>query len=107
MSRREQIESMLAADPQDQFLRYALAMEFDKESRHEESLALLAGLQADPVPHVPAYFMAAQQLVRLDRLAEARTLLRSGISLADQVGNTHAAGEMREFLTSLGNLGEA
>ena len=30
-------------------------------------------------PYVPAFFMAAQQLARLDRIAEARTVLRDGI----------------------------
>ena len=50
--------------------------------------------------------MAAQQLARLDRIAEARTALRDGIEQARAAGNAHAAGEMSEFLASLGALGE-
>ena len=50
--------------------------------------------------------MAAQQLARLDRVAEARAALRDGIEQARAAGNAHAAGEMSEFLASLGALGE-
>jgi hypothetical protein len=50
--------------------------------------------------------MAAQQLVRLARVEEARTYLRSGIEAARAEGNAHAASEMSEFLASLGDAGE-
>jgi hypothetical protein len=50
--------------------------------------------------------MAAQQLVRLERIAEARTYLRDGIEEARRQNNSHAAGEMSEFLMSLGTMGE-
>jgi predicted Zn-dependent protease len=106
MSRREKIEAMLTADPGDQFLRYSLAMELDKEGQHDRSLSEFAGLMTDESPYVPAFFMAAQELTRLDRIVEARTALREGIELARATGNAHAAGEMSEFLTTLGSLGE-
>jgi hypothetical protein len=105
-TRREKIEAMLADDRQDQFLRYSLAMELDKEGEHDKSLAFFDGLTRDAAAYVPAFFMAAQQLVRLGRVAEARTYLRDGIEQARQQGNAHAAGEMSEFLASLGSLGE-
>lgn len=97
---------MLAEEPLDQFLRYSLAMELDKEGQHAQSLDYFHGLTRDAEPYVPAYFMAAQQLARLNRAAEARTYLREGIEQARQQGNAHAAGEMSEFLASLGSLGE-
>ena len=103
MSRREQLEAFLVDDPTDQFLRYGLAFELETEGDNERSLELLAGLQREL--YIPAFFMAGQQLTRLERIAEARTALRDGIAAADRVGDTHAAGEMREFLTNLGQLG--
>jgi hypothetical protein len=105
-SRRSKIEAMLAADPTDQFLRYSLAMELDKEGDNDRSLARLAELQRDAAPYVPAFFMAAQQLAKLDRVADARETLRRGIDEARVQGNAHAAGEMSEFLASLGSAGE-
>jgi tetratricopeptide (TPR) repeat protein len=105
MSRRAKIEAMLADDPNDVFLRYSLALELEKEGDHAASLARLAELQTESPPYVPAFFMAAQQLVRLDRVDEARRVLRDGIEQARLQGNAHAAGEMAELLASLGDSG--
>lgn len=103
MSRREKIEAMLADDPADTFLRYSLAMELDKEGDHDASLARFAELTRDEPPYVPAFFMAGQQLARLGRTSEARAVLRDGIEAARRQGDVHAAGEMGEFLASLGS----
>ncbi|HWA97433.1 MAG TPA: hypothetical protein VG713_03030 [Pirellulales bacterium] len=105
-SRRERIEAMLAEEPQDVFLRYSLALEFDKEGEHERSLNQLRALTRDRPPYVPAFFMSGQQLVRLGRIDEARSILRDGIEAARTQGDAHAAGEMSELLASLGALGE-
>jgi len=106
-TRREKLEAMLAADPGDSFLRYGLSQELDKEGEHDRSLELLRGLTDDSPPYVPAFFMAGQQLARLGRTNDARSILRDGIEAARRLGNAHAAGEMAEFLTSLGASGEA
>jgi hypothetical protein len=94
---------MLADDPRDSFLRYSLAMEWEKEGNHERSLELLFELTRDTPPNVPAFFRAGQQLAALDRIEESRAALRDGIEAARQQGDSHAAGEMSEFLASLGS----
>lgn len=105
-SRRAKIEALLALEPGDQFLRYGLAVELEKEGDHERSLALLAELGRDAAAYVPAFFLAGRQLARLGRIDEARAALRDGIEHARAAGDAHAAGEMSEFLASLGALGE-
>lgn len=106
MSRREKIETMLADDPTDTFLRYSLAMEFRSEGDHAKSIALMTELTQDTPPHVQAFFMAAQQMAELGDVEDARTMLRNGIDQARDQGNAHAAAEMSELLSSLGELGE-
>ena len=101
MSRREQLESMLADSPKDTFLRYALAMELNSEEDHEKSLKIHESLMHDVPPYVPSFFMSGQQLAKLDRIEEACQVLRDGILQAREQGDTHAAGEMNEFLASL------
>jgi hypothetical protein len=100
-SRREKVEAMLAKDPQDQFLRYTLAMECDKEGDFERSLKLFQGLMLDDPPHVPSFLMAGQSLNSQGRIEEAQAVLRSGIEAARGQGNSHAAAEMSELLASL------
>ena len=105
-TRRQKIEAMLVDDPRDIFLRYSLAMELEKDSEHEASLVQFRELMQEQPPYVPAFFRAGQQLTRLNRIEEARAVLRDGIENARAQGDSHAAGELSEFLASLGALGE-
>jgi len=105
-SRREKIEAMLAEEPGDTFLRYSLAMELDKEGDHTASLAQLQELYTLDPPYIPAFFMAGQQLAKLNRLDESCSALRDGIEQARAQGDRHAAGEMSEFLATLDPTGE-
>jgi len=105
-SRREKIEAMLKEEPKDQFLRYSLACEYDNEDRTDESLALFQDLIADQPPHVHSFLRGAQLLVKLDRIEDARAMLREGIEAAREQNELHAAGEMGELLASLGATGK-
>lgn len=105
-TRRQQIETMLQAEPQDTFLRYSLAMELQKDGEHEASLAQFRELMADRPPHVPAFFMAARLLLQLQRIDEARAALREGIEYARAQGDHHAASEMSELLIAMGDWEE-
>ena len=102
-TRIDKIQAMLLEDPRDSFLRYTLAMEYRKQDENEKSLKLLAELASEDEPkYVAAFFMAAQQLVELDRLDEARMFLRDGIDEARRQDNQHAAAEMSELLSEIG-----
>lgn len=102
-SRIDKIQAMLQDDPRDTFLRYTLAMEYRKLDENEKSLELLTELANHEEPrYVAAFFMAAQQLVELDRIEEARTFLRDGIDEARRQNNQHAAAEMSELLAEIG-----
>ena len=102
-TRREKIEAMLADEPGDVFLRYSLALEWEKEGDYEKCVEQLRELTESDPPYVPAYFMAAQNLAKRNLVSDARTYLRDGIEEARRQGDSHAAGEMSEFLASLGS----
>jgi predicted Zn-dependent protease len=101
-TRRQQIEEMLAEDPDDPFLWYGLAMEQVNAGEHEAALKTFAELRRRQPDYVPAYLQAGQLLARLDREDEARETFRAGIAAARQKGDRHAADEMEGFLDSLG-----
>lgn len=107
MNRREKIEAMLKEEPDDVFLRYSLALEMESAGEWESSLEILEALARGTPPYVPAFHMAARQLILQERIDEARRALREGIEEARSQGNAHAAGEMGELLMSLGAAGEA
>ena len=100
-SRREMLEEMLASDPKDTFLRYALAMELAREGKPAEAVTALRKLIADQSHYVPAYFQAAQILVREGENEPAADLLRQGITAAREQSNLHAAEEMAGLLAQI------
>ena len=105
MSRRAKIEAMLLDEPDDLFLRYALALEHKSEGNIAQAVELMKALTRQSPPHVPAYFMAAQYQAEEGEVEAARELLRDGIEEARKQNDHHAAGEMSEFLQMLGDAG--
>lgn len=100
-SRKQQIEELLAEDPNDPFLRYGLAMEYAGAGQDEEAVRCFQELLQVAPDYVPAYMQAGRTLVRLHREDEARAMFRAGIAVARQKGDEHAAGEMEGFLENL------
>lgn len=101
-TRKEQIQEMLADEPNDSFLRYGLAMEHLSEGDHEGAVGCFRDLIAIDADYVPAYLQGGQALIRLGRPDEARVMLQQGMAAAQKQGNEHAYGEMMGFLESLG-----
>lgn len=101
--RMEQLEALLADDPDDAFLRYGLALEHASAGDDAECVAILSDLirRTAAKPYVPAFLMCGQTLARLDRTEEACAVLRDGIAAAARTGDTHAQGEMQGLLSSL------
>lgn len=100
-TRKQQIEEMLADDPNDPFLRYGLAMEYVSQGDDAEAVRRFHELLAVDATYVVAYLQAGQALVRLNRVAEARAVWGRGIDAARQKGDQHAADEMAGFLAEL------
>jgi tetratricopeptide (TPR) repeat protein len=100
-SRKQQLQDMLADDPNDPFLRYGLAMECISEGDDDQAVKCFRELFAVAPDYVPAYLQAGQTLTRLDRVSEAQEMFRTGITIANKVGDAHAAGEMQGFLEGL------
>ena len=101
MSRLEKIRTMLEESPADVLLNYTYAMELAKGDDIDATRqAFQQTLALDP-NYVPAHFQLGQALSRADLIAEAQTVLRSGIEIARRQGDAHALGEMTEFLENL------
>ena len=100
-SRKQQIEEMLAEDPDDPFLRYGLAMEHISTGDDLSAVNCLQDLVAVAPDYVPAYQQLGQTLLRQGRTAEARQAWRQGVEAAQKTGNLHARDEMQGFLDSL------
>jgi thioredoxin-like negative regulator of GroEL len=102
MDRIAMLREVLAANPEDSFARYGLAMEHSKAGQIEPALQEFTTLIAKNPDYTPAYFMAAQALASASRIDEAKRWLVDGISSARRTGNNHAQSEMTAMLEELG-----
>ncbi len=100
-SRKQQIEEMLAVEPNDPFLHYGLAMEHLSEGDEESAVKRFQELLRITPDYVPAYLQAGQALIRLGRTPEARETLERGSQVARKQNDEHAYQEMQGFLAGL------
>ena len=100
-TRKQQLQEMLAEEPNDPFLRYGLAMEFVSEGNDDEAVRCFQELLEITPEYVPAYLQMAQTLMRLGRSEQAGALFGRGIAEARKQGDHHAADEMEGFLAQL------
>jgi len=101
-SNLEAFRKFVEKAPDNSFARYSLAMEYRKADRMEDALATFKELLARDPTYVPAYLMAGQVAVALDRTEDAQAILKKGIEAAKQANNQHAASEMTILLESIG-----
>jgi predicted Zn-dependent protease len=95
------LQQLVADGKADSFARYALALEFKKEGRIDESLVAFETLRAEDPDYLPQYLMAGQMLIDSDRKTEARAWLEPGLGVAKAQGNSQAAGEIESALADL------
>jgi len=95
------LSEILAANPEDAFARYGLAMEYAKAGQVDAAVREFKTLIEKNPDYTPAYQMAAQTLAYANRVEETKQWLVDGISSARRTGNTHAQSEMTEMLEEL------
>lgn len=102
MDRIAMLNEILDQSPDDAFARYGLAMELSNRGEIEQALSEFNKLLTAHPDYTAGYFMAAQTLVRAERIEEARKMLQDGIRSAQKTGNAHAQSEMEGLLAELG-----
>jgi predicted Zn-dependent protease len=101
MDRIAMLTEILTQNPNDAFARYGLAMEYANAAQLESALSEFEKLLAAHPDYTAGYFMAAQTLVKANRVDEAKRMLTDGISSARRTGNNHAQSEMTAMLSEL------
>lgn len=94
MSRKAQIEALLAASPQDSFLRFALAKEYEKAGEDAGAKDAYESLLADDADYVGAYYHLGKCWERLGQPEQAVTTYDAGIAVAGRLGEQHAKREL-------------
>lgn len=93
-SRLENLEKMLLESPNDPFLHYAIAMEYN-QSEPEKSWQMLNDMLAKFPDYLPAYYIAAQLGADLSYPVKSKSIFEQGIALARQLGDNKALHELQ------------
>ena len=101
MTREESLKAILSQDPNNAFARYGLAMEYAKSGQTDQALREFGTLLSANPEYAAGYFMAAQTLVKADRVDEAKEMLQNGIRAAARNGDSHAQSEMQAMLEEI------
>lgn len=77
-TRLDQLRALLADEPRDTFLRYAIALELKRLERHAEALADLEALVRDEPKHIATYYQLAVTLAEAGRTQDAIEACEAG-----------------------------
>ncbi len=103
MSRKAQIEAMLAESPQDAFLRFALAKEYEKEGADAGAREIYEALVAEVPDYVGTYYHLGKTLERLQEPAAAWQVYTTGMAVTKRLGERHALSELAGARLELGD----
>jgi tetratricopeptide (TPR) repeat protein len=100
-NREDQLKRLLAQDPDDAFLLYALAQEYAKDGNHSGAVACYDRCLTSDESYCYAYYHKARSQQALGDLAGAVATLRSGLDQARAAGDEKAASEIEGLLDML------
>lgn len=100
-NRLEGLLKFYETDPKDTFTLYGIALEYISLKDFEKAEMFFQKIFEVDTKYIPAYMQYALLKSNLGETEKAKELFIKGISVAKEVGDTHAAAEMEEFLDEL------
>jgi Tfp pilus assembly protein PilF len=101
LSRKVQILNMLASEPHDVFLNYALAMEFVSATELKEADEQLKKVLSIKPDYLPCFYQLGQLNEKLGNNDTALSYYKQGVELAKLQNNHKALGELNEAIWML------
>ena len=95
MTRAERIKEMLAANPNDSFLKHALALEYIKIEEDERARELFQNLLKNDENYIGSYYHLAKLLERNNKIEDAKEVYEQGMLKAKECGDMHTYNELR------------
>ncbi len=101
LSRLEQLQQMLKAEPNDSFLNYALALEYAKVKDVIRAIELIENLLSKDENYLGAYYQLGKYYEQIQDIPKAISTYTKGIEVAKKIKNNKAIGELNEALWML------
>lgn len=103
MSRLNQLQTLLAESPNDSFLLFAIAKEYEKAAEQEQALQQYLLLKEHHPDYVGLYYHLGKLYEQLNNPAQAFHTYKAGMNVARKLGDQHALSELAGAKLSLGD----
>ncbi len=100
-TRLDQLRGMLAEEPNDAFLRYAIALELKRAGKMEEAANDLERLLIADPKYIACYYQLALILIDLGRADEAVHVCEAGALQCIVTGDRKAGAELLELKNAI------
>jgi tetratricopeptide (TPR) repeat protein len=97
-NRLQQLQQMLAQEPNDVFLKYAISVEYFSAKEFENALTILQAILKNNADYLPAYYQTGKCYEELRQIENAKEIYHKGIEIAIKQGKTKVANELKEAL---------
>ena len=97
-NRLDNLLSLLEKEPNDPFLLYATAFEYESMGEENRAMELYDKLLAQHPDYLPTYYQAGLLKSRLSAFEEALTILNKGIEVAQAQKEQKTLRELREAI---------
>jgi tetratricopeptide (TPR) repeat protein len=97
-NRLQQLQEMLAQEPDDVFLQYAIAIEYFSVNEFEKALVCLKDILQSNPEYLAAYYQTGKCYEELKQFENAKAMYNQGIELAIKQQKTKTLNELREAL---------
>ena len=101
MNRIEKIKKFLIANPTDDFLRHALALEYVKLGNNKEARELFEAILNGSPDYIGSYYHLAKLLEQLDETSLAINWYEKGMAISKKLGDNHAYNELQSAYEEL------
>lgn len=95
-ARIEQLQQMLAQEPDDVFLQYAIAIEYFSAGNLEKAIDCFKNIIHKKPDYLAAYYQTGKCYEELKQFEEAKSIYERGIELAQKQSKTKTLNELRE-----------
>ena len=97
-TRLEQLQQMLAQEPHDEFLQYAIAIEYFSAGNFEKAIDCFTKIIQTNADYLAAYYQIGKCYEALKQYDNAKNIYAKGIELAQKQSKTKTLNELKEAL---------
>ena len=83
-TRLEQLQQMLLQEPNDEFLQYAIAMEYFSASEIQKAIEILEKILSHNKNYLAAYYQLGKCFEAQNKITEAKNIYEQGIVIAHE-----------------------